>query len=209
LPPPDLPVVVLGLMGAGKTSLGRALAARWPRPLRDSDTDIEHASGRSAAELARADGRDVLHDLEAAHLLTALVTRPAAVVSAAASVVDRGDCLRALQHAFVIWLDLSPDVLARRFTSGAHRPRYGPDPALVLREQRARRGDAFASVADLTIRDDTLPIALLAHEVETRIRRHHGEIAATTGSSHAGPSCLDRSRRSSAGPDHDCSRTEP
>jgi len=127
-PPPDLPVVVLGLMGAGKSSLGRALAARWSRPLSDSDAHIEHEHGRRAAEIARADGAGALHDLEAAHLRTALAGRPAAVVSAAASVVDRSDCLRALGDAFVVWLDLPPHVLARRFATGAHRPRYGPDP---------------------------------------------------------------------------------
>jgi lactate dehydrogenase-like 2-hydroxyacid dehydrogenase/shikimate kinase len=170
-PPPDLPVVVVGLMGAGKTSLGAALAARWTRPFSDSDAQIERSSGHSAAQTAQADGPDILHELEAAHLLTALAARPAAVISAAASVVDRRDCRHALRNAFVVWLDLPPDALARRFATGAHRPRYGPDPALFLRAQRDRRSAAFASVADLTIRDDTLPLAQLADAVETRIRQ--------------------------------------
>lgn len=168
-PPRHLPVVVLGLMGAGKTSLARTLAARWSRPLSDSDADIECATGASAAELVLASGADALHDLETAHLLGALATRPPAVVSAAASVVDRSDCLQALQHAYVVWLDLAPEALARRFSTGAHRPRYGPDPAVVLHHQRERRRDAFTSVADLTIRDDTLPIARLADHVETAL----------------------------------------
>ena len=168
-PPRHLPVVVLGLMGAGKTSLARTLAARWSRPLSDSDADIESATGASAAELVLASGADALHDLETAHLLSALATRPAAVVSAAASVVDRSNCLQGLQHAFVVWLDLSPEALARRFATGAHRPRYGPDPAVVLYQQRKRRHDAFTSVADLTLRDDTLPTARLADHVETAL----------------------------------------
>jgi shikimate kinase len=171
-----LSVVVLGLMGAGKSSLGRALAARWSRSLSDSDTHIEHAHGRSAAEIAQAEGVGALHDLEAAHLLTALATRPSHVVSAAASVVDRSDCLSALGGEFVVWLDLRPDVLARRFATGAHRPRYGPDSRVVLAEQRERRAEAFAAVADLTIRDDTLPISLLAEEVEHRIRHQEARL---------------------------------
>jgi shikimate kinase len=183
-PPPELPVVVLGLMGAGKSSLGRALAARWSRPLSDSDTHIEHAHGRRAAEIAQAHGARALHDLEAAHLLTALAGRPAHVVSAAASVVDRSDCLRALGDAFVVWLDLPPDVLARRFATGAHRPRYGPDPAIVLAKQREQRAEAFASVADLTIRDDTRATRVLAEHVETAIRRHQARRA---GPVHASP----------------------
>jgi shikimate kinase len=186
-PPPDLPVVVLGLMGAGKSSLGRALAARWSRPFSDSDAHIERAHTRSAAEIAQADGVAALHALEAAHLLTALATQPAHVVSAAASVADRSDCLRALRDAFVVWLDLPPDVLARRFATGAHRPRYGPDPTLVLADQRARRAEAFASVASLTIRDDTRAIPILAEHVETAIRRHQARRAASPGPVHASP----------------------
>jgi shikimate kinase len=181
-PPRDLPVVVLGLMGAGKSSLGRALAARWSRPFSDSDAHIERAHARSAAEIAQADGVAALHALEAAHLLTALATQPAHVVSAAASVADRSDCLRALRDAFVVWLDLPPDVLARRFATGAHRPHYGPDPAVVLAAQRERRAAAFDAVADLTIRHDALPIPLLAEQVESGLRHHRARIATTAAS---------------------------
>jgi shikimate kinase len=83
-------------MGAGKTTLAEALARRWVRPLRDSDADLLCEHGRSAAQLAAELGADSLHGLEATHLLRALADRPAPVIAAAASVVDRAECRRAV-----------------------------------------------------------------------------------------------------------------
>jgi chloramphenicol 3-O-phosphotransferase len=68
-PCPGRAVVVVGLMGAGKTTLAEALARRWARPLCDSDADLLAEHGRNAAQLAAELGADGLHDLEAAHLV--------------------------------------------------------------------------------------------------------------------------------------------
>ena len=65
-------VVLVGLMGAGKTTVGRRLAARLGWPWHDSDADIEAATGMTVRELRDRDGVDAMHDLEAAQLLQAL-----------------------------------------------------------------------------------------------------------------------------------------
>ena len=66
-------VVLLGLMGAGKTSIGRIVAERLGLPLIDGDERLaEQTGGRTAAEIADEHGIDVLHDMEAEIALAAL-----------------------------------------------------------------------------------------------------------------------------------------
>ena len=70
----DLPrhIVIAGLMGAGKSTTGRALAERLGRVWHDSDAEIEAATGRTVRELRDAEGVDAMHAREAAQLLVAL-----------------------------------------------------------------------------------------------------------------------------------------
>ena len=170
-PLPRCPVVVVGLMGSGKTTVASRLAGRWGRPFRDSDADLLAETGSTAAELARREGADRLHALEADHLLRALdedrdeeghadeghggddrgdlVPRP--VVAAAASVVEDERCRAALGPAAVVWLDADPAELARRQADGGHRPAYDEDLGRMLRDMDARRRPLFTAVADLVV----------------------------------------------------------
>lgn len=172
----ERPIVVLGLMGAGKSTLAAALAADLGLPLADSDADITASSGHDAREIARADGVDELHDLEAGHLRAALDAAAPMVVAAAASVVDRPDLRRRLAvEASVLWLDAPSPVLARRIGGGTrgstrgvgdHRPDYG-DPTEVLARQDAARRDHFAAVAHVVLDATAPPQEVLA----TALRR--------------------------------------
>ncbi|MFF0247585.1 shikimate kinase [Streptosporangium sandarakinum] len=162
----DPPIVVTGLMGAGKSSVARILAGELGRPLRDSDPDLAaRYGGVTAAETAAREGVDVLHEREARHLREALAERPSVVTAAAASVVENPACRRALAPALVVWLDAPPAVLAVRMLSSGHRPHFEPDLTAMLTEQRAVRGPLFAEVADLTFDVS----ALTADEVAARV----------------------------------------
>jgi shikimate kinase len=148
-----LHVVVVGSMAVGKSTVGRALAARLGRPFRDSDDDLVATRGVTGRDLAEREGVEALHRWEAGHLLTALEGSQPAVVAAAASVVDDAASLAALRKPFVVWLRAPAVVLARRLESDAgdqgHRRRLG-DPDGVA-ELEAGRADRFGAVADLTI----------------------------------------------------------
>ncbi len=152
-------VVMVGLMGSGKTSVGRRLAAQLGRPYRDSDKDVEAATGRTARELGDRDGVDAMHALEARLLLDALADPEPSVISAAASTVEVPECRAAMgaSDIAVVWLRAAPEILAKRFSAkDRHRPEFGSSPEAFLAEQAERRNPLFASLDPIVIDVDRI-----------------------------------------------------
>ncbi|GIH27216.1 shikimate kinase [Acrocarpospora phusangensis] len=157
-------MVIVGLMGAGKSTVGRLVADALGRDQRDSDADLHDRYGLTAAEIAATLGADVLHEREARVLRAALDRRPPLVIGAAASTVEDAEARQALRRAFVVFLDGPPALLAERMRSSAHRPHFLPDLERMLTEQRERRLPYFVEVADLTA-DATRPAEEIAAQV--------------------------------------------
>lgn len=151
-------VVVVGLMGAGKSTVGRRLAELLDRSWRDSDRDIEAATGLTVRALGDRDGIEAMHALEARHLLDALAEAEPSVISAAASSIDNPDCRSALAgpDVAVVWLRATTAVLAERFGSDEHRPWYGASPAVFLAEQAARREPLLVTLDSIVIDVDEI-----------------------------------------------------
>lgn len=143
-------VVFVGLMASGKTTVGRIVADRLGRPLRDSDEHIESTTGMTASDYAAAHGIDALHEREAEALLVAMEEPNRTVVAAAASTIEVAPCRVALADGFVVWLRTDPAVAAPRAVADDHRP-LAPDPEAQLRAQAEARYDLFAAVADLVL----------------------------------------------------------
>ncbi|SEG93430.1 shikimate kinase [Nonomuraea solani] len=136
------PIVVIGLMGSGKTTAGKLLAAALDLPFSDSDPFLVERYGGTAAQLAVRDGADVLHRYEAEHVLHELAGEPK-VIAAAASTIEDPKVRAAFRDAFVVWVDAADEVLAERMRSSDHRPDFDPHA------MRARREPYFREVADL------------------------------------------------------------
>ena len=165
-------VVLVGLMGSGKTTVGRLVATALGWPLRDSDAEIEAREGCTVRELDEALGTDAMHALEAEALRTALASPTPSVVAAAASTIEDDACVRALRDPSLVvaWLRISPATAAARFASRGHRPRFGDDPSTFLVEQAASRDPRFASVATLTLDADDAPPDRLATRIVAAAR---------------------------------------
>ena len=123
---PPRHLVLVGPMGAGKTTIGTLLSAATGLPLVDNDQVLTATEGEDAADIARQRGVDSLHDRECRQLLTALAAREPSIVGAAASTVEIPSCRAALGGHFVAWLRAAPEVAAARLDQADTAGTSGP-----------------------------------------------------------------------------------
>jgi shikimate kinase len=146
-------VLLLGLMGAGKTEVGRRIAERLDRPLLDGDGLLEERmGGRTAREIADAEGIDVLHAMEAELALEMVHTATPAVIGPAASVIEVDAVRDAMAGHLVVWLTGPVELLAEKAAGKDHRPLvHERDPAELMAEQLAVREPLAVALADLVL----------------------------------------------------------
>ena len=145
--------MLLGLMGAGKTSIGTIVAERLGRPLIDGDERLaELTGGQTAAEVAEERGLDTLHALEAEIALAALSAADPAVIGPASSVCESAAVRDALTGHVVVWLRAPVDYLAANAVQKSHRPLLDrDDPATLFGEQLAVREPLVLPLAELVV----------------------------------------------------------
>jgi shikimate kinase len=149
-------IVLVGMMGSGKTTVGRVLASRLKRDLLDSDALVEEREGRTVRDIFADDGEDAFRAIETEVLTESLAKPDGAVIAAAGGVVLRRENRDALQAsgARVVWLRADPTVLAERVKGGGHRPLLDDDPEGTLRRMYEEREALYREVADLIITVD-------------------------------------------------------
>jgi shikimate kinase len=160
-------LVLVGMMGAGKSSVGRVLARKLDRPLLDSDELIEHRTGRSVREIWATDGEAAFRELETQTLVDALGQDEPSVVAAAGGVVlsEPNRAALAGSDAHVVWLLASVDVLIDRVKNGPHRPLLDDDPEGMLRTMYADREALYQEVADAIVSVDNRTVHDVAQAV--------------------------------------------
>lgn len=143
--------ILIGPMAAGKTSVGRALAARLDVPFADLDALIVEADGRSIPEIFAADGEGAFRELEAEVLARALREHPG-VLSLGGGAPLHPASRELLRGAPVIFLDIDESIAARRIAHGTGRPMLeGPDPMSRWRQLATERGPSYRDLAALHI----------------------------------------------------------
>jgi len=167
-------IALVGLMGAGKSTVGRRLAQQLHMPFRDADTEIEAAAGRSVSEIFRDLGETAFRDGERRVIARLLDEPPHVLATGGGAFID--DDTRALinERAVSVWLKADVEVLARRVARRDTRPLLvGKDPLEVLRAHAATRYDIYAQ-AHITVETgesahqmavDAIIAALASHAV--------------------------------------------
>lgn len=181
-------VVLVGLMGSGKTTVGRRLAAILERPFVDADEAVEATTGRTVAELFAAHGEDGFRDVEAEVLGTVLAGPEPLVLAGGGGIVLRPGNRARLQapEVTVVWLDAGPAFLASRIERKAHRPLLAGDepPRAVLERLHSERAALYAEVADLVVtvepfhQDEEKPKRALAERIAELVREREATAVA-------------------------------
>jgi shikimate kinase len=145
-------ILLVGMMGAGKSTVGRLVADKLDWRYVDSDTEVERSTGLTVPELFARDGEEAFRAAESDALERACADTEPTVVSVAGGAVLR-EANRSLLAASgtVIWLRAPVSLLARRVGDGAGRPLLDDDPLAALTALSAVRDPLYAEVADLAI----------------------------------------------------------
>jgi len=156
--PPKLPdslfgrsIVLVGLMGAGKTSIGRRLAARLGLPFHDADAEIELAAGSSIAELFARFGEGEFRAGERRVIRRLLAGDPIVLATGGGAFMDPETRATMRREAVSLWLRVPLPTLVRRVAQRSHRPLLaGGDPGQILQNLMNIRHPIYAE-ADLVL----------------------------------------------------------
>ena len=144
-------IVLVGLMGAGKTSIGRRLAARLGMPFRDADAEIELAAGCTVPELFSRYGERAFRDGERRVIRRLLGADPLVLAFGGGAYMDPDTRAATRAEAVTIWLRCPLPTLVRRVSGREHRPLlHGGDAAEILQRLVDQRYPIYAE-ADVIV----------------------------------------------------------
>jgi shikimate kinase len=150
-------LVLVGLMGAGKSTVGRRLAQTLQLPFRDADHEIEAAAGMTIPEIFAIHGEEHFRDGERRVIARLLQEGPIVLATGGGAFMNDETRLRIAEHGISLWLKADLDVLMRRVRKRATRPLLqNPDPEGTMRRLMELRYPVYAT-ADITIDSHEAP----------------------------------------------------
>ena len=167
-------IVLVGMMGAGKSSVGRRLAARLGLTFVDADGEIETAARMSIADIFAAHGEAYFRSGEARVIARLLEGGPQVMATGGGAFMNLETRSTIRSKGVSIWLDAEYEVLLRRVRRRSDRPMLKTaDPAETLRRLLAERNPIYAE-ADLTLRSREAPHDTIVNEAIAGLVAHLG-----------------------------------
>ncbi|MGH6953188.1 MAG: shikimate kinase, partial [Alphaproteobacteria bacterium] len=174
MPKPTKTIVLVGLMGAGKTSIGRRLAARLGLPFVDADSEIEAAAGRTIEEIFDNQGEAFFRDGER-RVIARLLDDPVQVLATGGGAfMDERTRAKIRERAISIWVRARLDILVQRTARRSNRPllKRG-EPRQILAQLIAERHPVYAE-ADIVIDSEDGPADALVEHAIRELERYLG-----------------------------------
>ena len=166
-------IVLVGLMGSGKTTVGKRIAQELGYSFVDSDDVVANAVGKSVREIFAQDGEPAFRKYERDAIRSVLTNRAASVVLATgggAVMSSENRSLISEEASHVVWLDASVEDLVVRTKSGAARPLLDGDAASTLQSLKSQRSAWYDEVATVRIDTRGKPVAKVCSAVLEAIR---------------------------------------
>lgn len=166
-------LILIGFMGAGKTSVGEQLAAHRHRTLIDTDRMIEDMTGQTVAEIFQQQGEAAFRRLEGMVLKELAAKTQGGIISVGGGLPlweDNKQLLKALGR--VIYLRVRPETVTRRLQGDRTRPLLQGDGVMEKVERlMACRGPVYESLADCVIDADEKTVTQLRQQIEREMKR--------------------------------------
>lgn len=165
-------IVLVGLMGAGKSAIGRRLATRLGLPFVDADNEIERAAGQTIPEIFAQHGEAAFRAGER-RVIARLLAEPVHVLATGGGAfMDPQTRALVKERGISVWLKAELDVLLRRTARRSNRPLLNSgDPAEVLTKLMELRGPTYAT-ADITVQSTDGPPDTMVQRVIDGISAH-------------------------------------
>ena len=162
-------VVLVGMMGAGKSSVGRRVALRLGIPFVDADTEIEKAAGMAITDIFAIRGEAEFRAGEARVILRLLEGGPQVLATGGGAFINPDTRAAIAAKGISIWLKAEPDVLMKRIKRRQDRPLlHTADPAATLRKLLEEREPVYA-LADLTVQSREVTHDRIVDEIVSAI----------------------------------------
>ena len=163
-------VVLVGLMGTGKTSVGKALAREMHRPFVDTDVEIERRTGRAIPEIFETEGEQAFRIIEREVLVDVLSSSTASVIATGGGIVETDESRNAIESerrrgSTIVWLGATVATMLQRTSRSSNRPLLVGDRQAVLERLLARREPFYQALADAQISTDRKAVARIVQEV--------------------------------------------
>lgn len=165
-------IVLVGMMGVGKSTIGRRMAARLRLPFVDADTEIEAAAGMTIPEIFERHGEPHFRDGEARVIARLLDGGPIVLATGGGAFMREETRARIAAKAISIWLKADHDVIMRRVRRRADRPLLQTaDPEGTVTRLLTEREPVYGH-ADLTIASRDVPHDRIVEETIEALRGH-------------------------------------
>ncbi len=154
---PTMPIVLVGMMGVGKSTVGRRLAARISLPFVDADEEIEKAAGMTIAEMFERYGEGHFRDGERRVIARLMDGAPKVIATGGGAFVQEDTRATILEQAITIWLDADIDVLVDRVSRREGRPLLKDRDARAVLSGLAEIRNPLYALAPIHIRSVAAP----------------------------------------------------